>query len=404
MTKLTKIYIKSQLDGQRVLNWIKNKKREDILETFGITPGNNGPKDWLSFADARVKVIECEVLSEMDYKSKRHSNILSADLFPSAPNITYKKSWISWEHFCGRNKHDYNYISFDVARLIMKKLGIKNLAEYKMKRDLGLLPDNMPKSPSQYYKSRGCWDVHVFFNKKKKYLSFTDALKKMKNLNIKSVRDFNEQHNRGTITDIPKAPAHLYKEEWMGWVYFFGGVQRKKEIEYMSFQEAKSLVMKLGIKSRIDFVNKRKVGIIPPNIPSDPQRVYTEWISWDYFLRDENKEWLSFDDAKAFVHSLKIKSMKDFFLKKDKKIVPINIPTRPDIIYKAEWKGWYVFLGKELISFDDARSLMLKLNITTREQFMTNKKNGVFDKIYLPYPPKAYKKYWVSWPHFFNKL
>ena len=55
----------------------------------------------------------------------------------------------------------------------------------------------------------------------------------------------------------------------------------------------------------------------------------------------------SFDDAKMFALQMKIKSAKEWGILFKEKTIPNDLPSKPQIRYKDQWKGWADFLGKE---------------------------------------------------------
>ena len=131
---------------------------------------------------------------------------------------------------------------------------------------------------------------------------------------------------------------------------FFGFTQRN--INYLSFKEAKDYVKTLKIKG---FNHWREyVKNKPIEIPASPQVVYeNEWKGWGDFLGTGNikgqlkknySNCISFKEAKLKINKLKIKSMRDYF-KWHSKNKPTDIPYRPQAAYQNEWKGWGDFLG-----------------------------------------------------------
>ena len=63
-------------------------------------------------------------------------------------------------------------------------------------------------------------------------------------------------------------------------------------------------------------------------------------------------EFLPFEEAREFVHGLKLKSLREWQaychgdLKDTKGLRPPDIPSHPDMVYKGKgWKGYPDFLG-----------------------------------------------------------
>ena len=113
--------------------------------------------------------------------------------------------------------------------------------------------------------------------------------------------------------------------------------------KFRDFKSAREFAQKLEFTS-ISKWNKYCVsGEKPHDVPSSPQKVYKkEWISWPEFLGNGNiasqkRVYLSFFDAKKFVHNLKLKDIQEWkkYCKSGKK--PDDIPAHPWDVYK-EWK------------------------------------------------------------------
>lgn len=60
-------------------------------------------------------------------------------------------------------------------------------------------------------------------SRKISYISFEDARKHVRSLNIKNKDDWNIwTKSDARPRDIPAAPAVVYKDEWLGWGDFLG--------------------------------------------------------------------------------------------------------------------------------------------------------------------------------------
>ena len=69
---------------------------------------------------------------------------------------------------------------------------------------------------------------------------------------------------------------------------------------------------------------------------------------WDSVGR---ANWRNFEDARAFVHSLNLKSFADWQIYRKSGTKPSDIPTNPNIAYaKAGWPGWGDWLGTGAVS------------------------------------------------------
>ena len=95
--------------------------------------------------------------------------------------------------------------------------------------------------------------------------------------------------NSGKIPDdIPSNPNKVYKD--IGWVnmgdWLGTGTIASSKVEYKSFEEARSFVHSLKLKSQTDWFKWCKTGNRPADIPSNASRVYKAkgWVSWPDYL------------------------------------------------------------------------------------------------------------------------
>ena len=87
---------------------------------------------------------------------------------------------------------------------------------------------------------------------------------------------------------------------------------------------------------------------------------------------------------------------------------PIDIPSRPQLVYKNEWKGALEWLGKSKVkvfrynSFENAKNIVRELGLSSGDQYRKAHKEGKFEK--LPYhPERTYKEQWMGWKDFLVK-
>jgi len=128
-------------------------------------------------------------------------------------------------------------------------------------------------------------------------------------------------------------------------------LKRKTAINrsFLSFEEARSIVQNLNIKSVKDFHRLKEAR--PSGVPSEPNLTYRKkgWVSWGDFLgtnkiQSKKAVFVSCDECKKWMIDNGIKSGEDWKSKRKNK--PIFIPSHPNKIYKSEWPGWKKFLDK----------------------------------------------------------
>ena len=83
---------------------------------------------------------------------------------------------------------------------------------------------------------------------------------------------------------------------------------------------------------------------------------------------------------------------------------PAHIPKKPDYMYEKtdEWQGWHAFLGKERVSYAEARQYAIENQITTAKEWRERK--------HPPNIPNRPDRYfskthdWTSWYDFLGKV
>ena len=148
-----------------------------------------------------------------------------------------------------------------------------------------------------------------------------------------------------------------------------------------------------------------------------PERGYkNNWKNWGHFLGTNyvatfNRKYENYYKVKKFIQTKKIKSAKDYGIKKRKKLLPDNFPFSPERQYK-EWKSWGDFLGtgnianqsRNFYTYYEAQKIVEKSKLRTNKDFHKRKKSGDFNVRMPSNPDGAYKnKGWVSWPKFLGK-
>ena len=180
----------------------------------------------------------------------------------------------------------------------------------------------------------------------------------------------------------------------------------------MSFEEAKAFIQKGGFISRRQFQKWSGSEQRPKNFPSTPDRAYSEeWTNWSDFLgigniSNSKKRWMSFEEVKKYVRTLKFEDPKDFieWLKSNDR--PVDFPPNPHQVY-PEWTNLTDFLStkaQEYISYEEAKTVVQQLVITSLIDFVEIKKNepDIFPENF-PSNPKAFfteTGEWVDWNDF----
>lgn len=115
---------------------------------------------------------------------------------------------------------------------------------------------------------------------------------------------------------------------------------REQDKSYASYLSLKDKCKKYKITNSVIYKKKYK----ELGLPAHPERLFsTVWISYKDFF--DISEFVSYSELVEIVKKNKIKNQKSYksFVYKSK---DSTLPLTPSDVYKADWKNWYVFLGK----------------------------------------------------------
>jgi hypothetical protein len=167
---------------------------------------------------------------------------------------------------------------------------------------------------------------------------------------VKSLKKWMEYTQSGQKPDdIPASPNTVYaKSGWINWGDWLGTGRGKGN--WRNFEEARAFVQKLGLKSGKPWVAYCRSGQKPNDIPAAPDTVYAEsgWNGWDDWLGTGRVKvnWRNFEDARTFVQSLGLKSETEWRKYCRSGQKPDDIPAAPDRTYaESGWVDWGDWLG-----------------------------------------------------------
>ncbi|MBX7065617.1 MAG: DEAD/DEAH box helicase family protein [Parachlamydiales bacterium] len=372
---------------------------------------------WLGFVEARSVVHKLKLKSVREWNLYMKSAHRLANV-PSNPYSVYKKSgWQSWGDWLGTDNiapRNMEFLSFEEARAFVHSLNFKSTADWRKYCKSGDKPKNIPSYPNETYEDSGWVSMSDWLGTKKtivskKFKKFEVARLIARSLGLKSAFEWKKLDlNKQIPEGIPKHPENTYKNKgWISWMDWLGtsNVDTKK-IEFLDFEKARAFARSLNLKSLDEWCRYCKSGNKPANIPTGAYSFYKGkgWISWEDWL---GIGFLSFNEAKKFVHSLGLKSLPEWMTYCKTKEKPLNIPRTPDRVYKGKWHSWGDWLGtdkpskdaKSFLSFDKAREFIRSLNLESETQWRRYCKSGnkPFD---IPSNPALFYRDigWTSWP------
>jgi hypothetical protein len=341
--------------------------------SFGVWLGTGrvatASTEFLPFHSAREIVHKFEIKNEDEWRLEVKKSNFPINI-PKTPSKVYANSgWLSWGDWLGTKKgFDKNYLSFEDARKFVRELGLKRQKDWLDYCKSGRKPQNIPSNPNWTYKNMGWLSYGDWFGtgyialRDRVYMPFNQARTFVRGLGLNNMNEWREYCKSGMKPDsIPFNADKTYKKD--GWVSYgdwlgTGNIAPKdrkiapKDRKYLPFEEARDYIRSLKLQNQQDFKKAVREGKIPENIPSNPNTVYAnlgwtslgDWLGNDR-ISNQNRLYLSFNEAKVFVHSLNLKSCSEWVKYKSSGLRPENVPSAPDQKYKQEWKGWADFLG-----------------------------------------------------------
>ncbi len=289
--------------------------------------------------------------------------------------------------------------SFEDARKFAHSLKLKRSDDWKEYCKSGSRPEDIPYSPNEVYKkdwiNMGDWlGTGKIGNRNREYLAFKDAKKFAHSLNLKSNKEWQIHHRNNKPNNLPIRPDHTYKNKgWISWGNFLGtGVIATTKKQYRSFEDAREFVHTLGLKGQKEWEKYYKSGNKPDDIPTHPDATYKnkgykgygDWVGTGR-IATRDVVYCSFEDARAFVHTLNLKSGKYWRHYTQSGNKPDDVPANPNHVYKNKgWISWGNWLGTGRVAdqlkifqrFEDAREFVHTLGLEGQKEWKIYCKSG----------------------------
>lgn len=155
--------------------------------------------------------------------------------------------------------------------------------------------------------------------------------------------------------DLPLNPSQVYAEEWKGWDDFFGTTPSEDLNVYEAIAEILKQTGEKSAAAAAGFDGEAASG--KTNLMKKKQNQKGNLIHRDDFHKKKktqtsrkikrSKNWMSYEEAKALMRKEEITTHKEFrnWMRKGNR--PKNFPSSPDKVYADEWKGWKEFFGTQ---------------------------------------------------------
>jgi superfamily II DNA or RNA helicase len=403
---------------------------EEFVESIELQVWRRLAKlSWRPFEEARDYVRTVGLKNRSQWEQYCKSGLLPADI-PPKPDRTYKYAgWIGVGDWLGTGtiaSQLRKYRGYPEAREFVRALGLKSRSEWIEYCKSGGKPDDIPASPEKTYKYTGWIGVGDWLgtgsiaNFLRKYRRYPEAREFVRALGLKSRSEWVEYCKSGDKPDdIPAYPEQTYKDRgWLGVGDWLGtGIIASQLIIYRPYPEAREFVKTLGIKNRSEWRQYCKHGLLPDDIPANPDQTYKDkgWLGFGDWLGTGRiatflKRYRSFKEARKFVRTLGLENRSEWveYCKGGDK--PDDIPAYPEQTYKDRgWLGVGDWLGTGRISnqkrtylhFDDARDFVRTLGIKSYNEWRKFGKSGRRPDD-IPFNANMiYKdKGWISWYDF----
>jgi hypothetical protein len=188
-------------------------------------------------------VIDNNITTKDEYICKYKSLSSTDKRAPINPRTFYgDKIWVNWSVFLGKKIHSKKnnglYYKFNECKKIIHGLNIKSKTDfYKKIKDLINDDISIPYNPYKIYQDEWVsWGDFLGNGKiqdnKRVFLSFDEAKKWAKSLNLKIIKEWRNLDLEKLPLDIPKKPEKTYKNK--GWVDYYDwlGIDKKQKISY----------------------------------------------------------------------------------------------------------------------------------------------------------------------------
>jgi len=320
------------------------------------------------------------------------------------------------------SRQPVEFMTYNEARDYIRSQGIKTVEEYWIWAKSDNRPQNFPYSPWDTYKNRGWTGFNDFVGTprvvNKNWMSFDEARAFIQTQDgVTSLKKFQAWLKTGLRPDnFPSHPNRTYKDYWKGWGHFLGtGVESNRNIQWMTFTDAKAFIQNLNITTWAEFYEWAKSDKRPKNFPTNPQTVYKDsgWLGIGDFLRtgviqNSQKAFMSFEEARIFIQTQGLSTSAEFreWAKSDKR--PDNFPYNPARTYADQgWAGFSDFLGNGRVqnivwmTYTEARDYIRVQSITTVTEFEAWKQAGNRPANFPANPSAIYRNSgWSGWPTF----
>jgi hypothetical protein len=306
-----------------------------------------------------------------------------------------------------------NWRPYEEAKKYVQKLFLRTLVDWQKFSISKNRPRDIPTNPQNLYKKNWkSWGeflgTNTIANNLKKFRSYNNAKKYAQSFKFKNTQEWRKHtKSKNFPTDIPKAVENVYKKNWEGMGTFLGtGFINSQKRKFKTFIQAKKYARLNNIKSMNEWRKHAKYKNLPKDIPTNPWLTYkNEWKGMGDFLgtgvvAPQLRKYMSFEEARSYARSLKIKTAKQWYVFSKLKKYPNDLPKDPyDVYINKGWKSWGDFLGtgsvanyyKKYLKYKEAKFFVKKLNLKNQKEWFKYSKSRKFPSFLPATPMQVYK-------------
>ena len=239
---------------------------------------------------------------------------------------------------------------FEMAREYARSLNIAGIKAWRTHCKSAAKPYNIPAGPEFIYPEFTTYGDWLGRTIRPKFRDFESARSFVHSLGFKKWKEWqNYAQSQERPVDIPKSPEAAYKNKgWISvgdWIGTYSSSYKYRN--WRAFYEAREYVHSLKIPGQKGWTKFCKSGLRPMDIPAAPDWLYAEWKSWEDWTGIRLiKSFRPFGEARAFVQSLGLRSVKEWHKYASSGKRPKDIPTVPYRTYNDEWISYKDWLGK----------------------------------------------------------
>ena len=406
----------SPVDGITKINILTKVNEEEFNKSIQLKVWDRVAfGNWRPYEEIKKYAQSLNLKKINDWIKISNNNNFPKDI-PKFPNVVFKKEWEDWGKFLGTGFVAYHlrkYKNFELVKKYAQSLELKTSRQWREHSKNKNFPKAFPKKPQNSYKNNGWKGWGDFLGtgntepSLKKFRSFKNTKKYALSQNLKNTKEWAiHVKSKDFPKDIPKSPSGVYKKEWRGWGDFLGTGNLSVKRKFRSYENIKRYAQSLKLKNSAQWIKHTDSKTFPNDIPKFPYH-YKEFVSWNDFLGSNFRNFKSYNEAKKYAQSLKIKSQNDWFKHTKSKIFPNDIKKNP-YAYK-EFRSMGEFLGtgriasqfKKFKPFKDTRKYVRGLNLKSYKDWIEYKKSKKKLSDIPANPLNIYKNEgWIGWNDF----